>query len=130
MMQAVFKVDGVAYNVRVPDGGLKRSASILDGDNAGRAKSGRMIRDIIGTYYNYTLQIDTSGLDVEAYDSLYQVLTAPVDCHTLEVPYGQGTLTFQAYVSNAEDAIVTMEGRRNTWGGLSINFIAMAPART
>lgn len=129
-MNPVFKIDGVSYNVRVPDGGLKRSASVLDGDNAGRAKSGRMIRDIIGTYYNYTLQIETNGLDVAQYDNLYEVLTSPEEYHTIEVPYGQGTLTFQAYISNAEDAVVTMENGRNTWGGLSINFIAMAPART
>lgn len=129
-MNPVFKIDDVAYNVRIPDGGLKRSASVLDGDNAKRAKSGRMIRDIIGTYYNYTLQIETCGMDAAQYDALYEVLTAPADYHTIVMPYGQGTLTFQAYISNAEDAVVTMENGRNTWGGLSINFIAMAPART
>ena len=129
-MNPVFKIDGVAYNVRIPAGGLQRSASVLDGDNAKRAKSGRMIRDIIGTYYNYTLKIETYGMDAVQYDTLYEVLTAPADYHTIVMPYGQGTLTFQAYISNAEDAVVTMENSRNTWGGLSINFIAMAPART
>lgn len=129
-MNPVFKIDNVSYNVRIPDGGLKRSSSVLDGENAGRTKSGRMIRDIIGTYFNYTLQIETKGLDVAQYDALYEALTAPVDYHTITVPYGQGSLTFQAYISNSEDVLVTMENNRNTWGGLSISFIAIAPART
>lgn len=129
-MNPVFKIDDVAYNVIVPDGGIKRSASVLDGENAGRAKSGRMIRDIVGTYYNYTLQIETNGLNANQYDALYEVLTAPVDYRTIVVPYGQGTLTFQGYISNVEDTIKMIEGDRITWGGLSVNFIAMAPART
>lgn len=129
-MNPIFKVDGIAYNVLVPDGGLKRSAAVLDGDNVGRTKSGRIIRDIIGTYYNYTLQIDTRGLDVEQYDALYGVLTAPEEYHTIVMPYGQATLTFQAYVSNVDDSLVTMEGNRNRWGGLSVTFIAMGPERT
>jgi len=128
-MDAVFSVDGIRYNVTVPAGGIKRSASVLDGDNAGRVKSGLMIRDIIGTYYNYTVQIETSRLDVEAYDRLYEVLTAPVNSHLLVIPYGQTTLRFYAYVTNAEDSIRTIDNGKNFWGGLSINFIAMEPQR-
>lgn len=47
-MDAVFSVDGIRYNVTVPAGGIKRSASVLDGDNAGRVKSGRMVRPMSG----------------------------------------------------------------------------------
>lgn len=128
-MKPVFKVNGRAYNVTVPDGGLKRSGKVLDGDNATRGKSGRMIRDIIGTYYNYSMEIDTRGLDVAAYDALYEVLSAPVDFHTITVPYGQGTLTFEAYVSNVDDALKLMQDGRSLWGGLSFDFIAMEPQR-
>ena len=53
----IVTVDGTSYDVRVPAGGLKRSFQVLDGENAGRTLSGRMVRDIIGTFYNYELQI-------------------------------------------------------------------------
>ena len=129
-MAPIFKVDGVAYNVTVPEGGLKRQGRILDGDNAGRMQSGRMQRDVIGTYYNYVMQIDTKSLDVAQYDALYQVLSAPVDYHTVILPYGQSTLTFQAYVSNVDDELMLMQGNRNLWGNLSFTFVAMQPART
>lgn len=124
-----FTLDGRTYNVFVPRGGIKRSGKVLDGDNVGRTQSGVMIRDVIGTYYNYTIEIDTSKTSVSDYDALYEVLTAPVDSHTLTVPYGQGTLTFQAYVTSAEDALETMEGGVNRWGGLTISFVAMKPRR-
>lgn len=124
-----FVLDGKSYNVFVPESGIKRSGQVLDGDNAGRTQSGVMIRDIIGTYYNYSIEIDTSKTERAEYDALYQVLTAPVDSHTLTVPYAQETITFQAYVTSAEDTLETMADGHNLWSGLKINFIAMKPQR-
>lgn len=129
-MKPVFKVDGVSYNVIVPEGGLKRQGRVLDGESVGRMLSGRMMRDIVGTYYNYAMQIDTRNLDVAQYDALYQVLSAPVDYHTVILPYGQSTLTFQAYVTNLDDELVLMQDGRNLWGNLSFTFVAMQPERT
>ena len=127
---SVFTLDGVSYNVFVPENGIRRSGKILDGENAGRTPSGVMIRDIIGTYYNYSMDIDTQQTDVAEYDTLYEVLTAPVDYHVIVVPYGQGTLTFNAYVTSAEDTLITMADGVNRWGGLTISFVAMKPQRT
>ena len=63
-MTAPFVLDGVSYKVTVPVGGLKRSFKILDGRNAGRVLSGDMERDVIGTFYNYELQIVAHGTDL------------------------------------------------------------------
>lgn len=124
----VFTIDGVAYpGVLVMD--LQRSFSVLDGQNAGRVKTGRMVRDIIGTYYNYSMELDTSEASLAEYDALYEVLSAPQDSHMLVVPYAQGTLSFEAYLTNGEDALISMESSRNKWEGLSVNFIAMSPQR-
>ena len=123
-------MDGVSYNVIVPEGGLKRQGRVLDGESVGRMLSGRMMRDIVGTYYNYAMQLDTRNLDVAQYDALYQVLSAPVDYHTVILPYGQSTLTFQAYVTNLDDELVLMQEGRNLWGNLSFTFVAMQPERT
>lgn len=127
---ALFTVDGTAYNVKVPVGGLKRSFDILDGPNAGRMLSGRMTRDIIGTYYNYELQIERDNASLAEYDQLYQVLSAPVDYHTVSFPYGQNTLTFQAYVTKGSDSLLRRSSNKNHWTGLSIQFVAMEPQRT
>lgn len=123
----VLTVDGKTYNIDVTS--LKRSASVLDGTNAGRVLSGLMVRDIIGTYYNYDLTFGRSSLSPADYDALYETLTAPVDYHTITVPYGQETKTFRAYVSNASDVLRRMTDKVNLWGELTIKFTAMEPNR-
>ncbi|MEA4894566.1 MAG: hypothetical protein VB064_04815 [Oscillospiraceae bacterium] len=125
---SVFTLDNVAYpDILVME--LKRSFEILDGENVGRVKTGDMKRDIIGTYYNYSMQLDTSEASLAEYDALYETLSAPVDSHVLTVPYAQGALTFDAYVTSGEDELISMESGRNKWEGLSVRFIAMSPKR-
>lgn len=129
-MRPVFTVDGKAYNVSVPQGGLKRQGRVLDGDKAGRLQSGDMERDVVGTYYNYVMSLDTEGMDVEDYDALYEVLSGPEDFHTVTIPYGQGAITFQAYVANVDDELLrVLPDGRNLWGNLSFTFTAKAPYR-
>lgn len=108
---------------------MKRSFSVLDGDNAGRVMTGDMVRDIIGTYYNYSMEIDSDESDPDEYDKLYEVLSAPVNSHTITVPYGQRTMTFKAYATNGDDNLIKCYEGINGWNGLSVNFIAMSPQK-
>jgi len=125
---SVFKIDRVEYpSVYVTK--LTRSFNILDGENAGRVKIGDMVRDVIGTYYNYSMELDTSEASLAEYDALYEVLSSPDDYHTVVVPYGQTTLEFKAYITNGDDELLSMENKRNLWGKLKVNFIAMQPQR-
>lgn len=127
-MKNVFTVDGVAYNVTVKK--LKRKFSVQDTDKSGRViAKGEMIRDVIGTFYNYTIEIETKNLDMATYDRLYEVLSSPADYHVITVPYGQGTRTFRAYVTSGDDEIRSIDASGNHWTGLSINFIRMEAAR-
>ena len=122
-------MDGVTYRtLHVTK--LVRSFSVLDGENAGRVMSGGMQRDVIGTYYNYQVEIDPDAASRAEYDAFYRAISAPVDSHTLIVPFGQTTLTFQAYVTQGQDELTMMENSANRWENLSFNFIAMNPERT
>lgn len=128
-MTSVLSLDGKAYpNLHVVS--LKRSFSVLDGDNAGRVMTGAMKRDIIGTYYNYSMEIDPVSSDLAEYDEFYEAISSPVDSHVLTVPYAQTTLTFDAYVANGEDELVSKYNGRNEWQNLAVNFVAMKPERT
>ena len=128
-MTSVLSLDGKAYpNLHVVS--LKRSFSVLDGDNAGRVMTGAMKRDIIGTYYNYSMEIDPVSSDLAEYDEFYEAISAPVDSHVLTVPYAQTTVTFDAYVANGEDELVSKNDDRSNWQNLSVNFVAMKPKRT
>lgn len=124
----VFSVDGVGYpSVNVIS--LERTFAVMDGENAGRTMDGAMRRDIIGTYYNYNMELTSDYSDLSEYDKLYEVLSAPVDSHTLVVPYGQETLTFQAYVANGTDNLLHKRPAFNKWNNLTVNFVAMKPQR-
>lgn len=128
-MTSVLSLDSKAYpNLHVVS--LKRSFSVLDGDNAGRVMTGAMKRDIIGTYYNYSMEIDPVSSDLAEYDEFYEAISSPVDSHVLTVPYAQTTLTFDAYVANGEDELVSKYNGRNEWQNLAVNFVAMKPKRT
>lgn len=129
MDNKLFFVDGVPYKVRVPAGGLKRSFKVLDGPNAGRLLTADMTRDVLGTFYNYNLSVIRDGSDLEEYDRLYEVLSAPVDYHIVTLPYGQDMMTFHSYVTAGEDRLLRRKDDKSYWEGLSIDFIAMGPAR-
>lgn len=123
-------VDNVAYDL-VHATEIKRSFSVLDGPNTGRVQTGEMRRDIIGTYYNYTMSLvaDASPASIAQYDALYEVLSAPDVSHIIKVPYAQGYKEYKAYVTNGEDGLRLKTERGANWEGLSVNFIAMVPAR-
>ena len=127
MIRQVVTIDGASFDVGVEY--IKRQARIQDGHNAGNSKRGDWIRDVYGTYHDYILAFDTSaGLSRADYDTLYSILTAPVEFHTLVVPYGQSTLTFAAGITGAEDNVILMDDG-TVWGNLSITFRAKSPQR-
>lgn len=123
----VLTLDGKDYDVQVT--GISRSAEIRDGQNADTLLSGRYSRDIIGTYYNYDVTFGTSKLSPADYDALYEVLTAPQDYHTLTIPYGQATKTFEVYITNVTDTLRRMTRNYNHWGDLTVSLIAIEPMR-
>ena len=127
MIRQVVTIDGASFDVGVEY--IKRQARIEDGPNAGNSKRGDWIRDVYGTYYDYILAFDTAaGLSRADYDTLYSILTAPVEFHTLVVPYGQSTLSFTAGITGAEDNVILMDDG-TVWGNLSITFRAKSPQR-
>ncbi len=118
---AVIELDGVVYDLAVTS--ISRGAKVETGDNNLEAKSGRKARDIKGTRYNYTLTVDSRLSAPREYDAFYEAITAPVESHTLKVPYGQSVLTFQACVEDVSDRLKAYTYPRR-WGDLSIKFTA------
>ena len=127
--QDVFSIDGIYFNVFIPEDGIERNFAIVDTDDAGRVITGAMERDIVGTFYNYTVKLNTNFLSFTEYDELYEILSAPVDYHTLILPYAQSTLRFKAYITSGKDVLKRISSKGNHWKQLSVNFIAMEPER-
>lgn len=56
MSENVFSIDGVDLRLKVTK--LDREFSVTDTENSGRLKNYEMYREIAGTFYNYTLEIE------------------------------------------------------------------------
>lgn len=127
-MSYVLTLNGVQYDkLRVLS--ITRSFQVLDTDNTGRVISGDMDRDVIGTFYNYTLELERTADGLAQYDAFYEVISDPnLAFHSILVPYAQTEFTFLAYVTSGEDTLIVRDNGNN-WNGLSISFTAKSPKR-
>lgn len=85
--------------------------------------------DIKGTYYNYEVELATARMNVTDYDNLYEAITAPQESHTVTMPYGQTTLTFDARISVASDSLISSFNTFKKWGTLKVTFEALTPQK-
>lgn len=126
-MEYLFKIDGKGFS-GVGVESLKRSFRIPDGTNAGDMLSGDYERDLVGTYYDYDLVITTSDLAVNEYDALFEALSAPVNSHIVEMPYGMTSITFEAMIEGGDDELIPMDDG-TWWGNLNVSIRAKKPQR-
>lgn len=125
MMEQLFYIDGVAYNVRVLS--LTRKFAVTETGISGRTQDGQMYRDLFGTYYNYAMTVAQRGEDAEALDAFWQTVSDPTVSHLCTFPYGQKTLTQRMYVKAGQQALQRVEADQNLWGQVELEFVAMAP---
>lgn len=123
-------MDGVTYHLCLPFRGLQRSFSLLEGQNKGVALSQRRIRDLKGTGYTYTLAVEPDPRYPTDYDDFYTAITAPVDSHEITLPFGQGTITYDAQVASGSDIYGGIKAGIGQWQGLRITFAYIAPQVT
>lgn len=121
-MQDLIKLNGRYYNAAITS--LKRTHNITDGKNAGRTKAplAEMIRDIIGTFVSYTAVFEVKSGSVTEYDDMVATLSQPVDYIPVVMPYGQGTLSFDAYITKVEDELINNIGGTRRWGHCTVTF--------
>ena len=118
-------IDNVEYPVAIVS--LERKGDILD-LTANRTEDGVLHRDVIGTYYNYTLEM-IAPTDPALYERLWWVLTAPVASHQVKLPYQSEA--FQGYFGSCKDNVKLIDPNGRFIGtGISCNLVATRPART
>lgn len=121
-----FVIDGLTFP-HVAIISIKRNFSVLDGSEAGRTASGDMIRDVIGTYYNYTVEFRGKEGYEEEYEQLFELLSKPVDSHMMELPFGNKTIKQKMYCTSGGDDLKRFSlEKTNRFQTLSINFVAMS----
>lgn len=117
-------IDRVEYPIAITQ--LQRKADILD-KTANRTEDGDLHREVIGTFYNYSLKIYQN--DPIIYEMLWDVLTKPVPFHLVELPHDH--IQFEAYFSSVQDEItyIQKDGEFVKYKGLSCNCISKRPRR-
>ena len=122
-------IDGVQYGtdehpVRITE--LKRKADILD-KYAERSEDGELHREVIGTFHNYSLKLGVRKGDRELYNTLFDVLSAPVASHEVVLPHDG--VSFRGYFSSIQDDIHLVDDDGFDAQGLQCNLVAMKPRR-
>lgn len=119
-------IDNNSYDVGIIK--ITRRAT-QDIDKLGTTMDLRKHYDIKGTYYDYEVELATYKMQLAEYDSLYEILTTPQESHTVTLPYGQSTLTFEARVSVASDSLIKSFTAFKKWSSLKVTFEALTPQK-
>lgn len=121
------KLNGVEFDADVAIGSYNRNLNVLDGENAGRVMTGRMVRDIIGAYIGHKMTVFRRGDDYEGLDAFWDYLVAHSvdDSVMLEAADGQTTISYEAYYTSASQDIEKVDNGVNYWGDIEVNFIPM-----
>ena len=123
-MSKLFIIDGTSYPVHLID--VKRKADILDA-KAYRTEDGIVHRKVIGTYMDYSVTVGIED-DLDLYDTLFNVLCAPVESHMIQLPNESSAQ--QRYTSSVADGILRVEDDGTLYKDLSFNITCTAPTRT
>jgi hypothetical protein len=120
-------IDGITYNIPIISQG--RTSDPLY-KYAERTEDGILHSQLIGIFFNYKGVKFGSITDVSLYASFWQKITEPVEYHSIVMYDEDGTYTFNAYFAGISDAIRKVVGSTPYWTGLTMDVIAISPART
>ena len=72
--------------------------------------------------YAYQLAVEPNPAHPEDYDAFYEAISAPVPSHKITMPYGQGTMEFDAEILSGEDRLLGKMAGVNRWTGMVVDF--------
>jgi len=130
---SVIKIDGVSYDVGEIE--MSRDAAIIyDPATQGIMLDFSEVDDAVATKYvwSFTVEPKRGSDDLYSrlqYDAFYDDITAPKSIRTVEMPFGQGSVIFQAKIKAAGDYLKKSFGGANKWGGLKVSFYPVKPQR-
>lgn len=122
------KLNGTEFDADIAIESYNRNFSVLDGENAGRSTlTGRMIRDVIGTYIGHKIKVFRRGDNYAGIDHFWSYIVehSVDDSVMLEAADGQTTIQYEAYYTSGSQDIEKVENGVNYWGTIEINFIPM-----
>ena len=133
---SLIKIDGKTYDVGEIE--ISRGAEIIyDPFTQGVMLDFSEVDDAAATKYTYNIKIEPrhgviprNGVDEsKEYDDFYYDITSPKSVRLVELPFGQGTISFEAKIKSASDRLKRRNGGKSKWVGLSVEFLPVKPQR-
>ena len=129
MTYCKLSADGYAwedFDATVAISAIEESFSVLDGENAGRVMTGRMIRDIIGTYVQHKVTF-FNGKSQAGFDALWDWLLEHTKQPSIWVDLadGQRSIKYEAYYSASKRSLKSAADGVNVWDEIEVTFIPM-----
>ena len=121
-----FALNGTVFDAKVAISAIQESFNVLDGENAGRVMTGRMVRDIIGAYIGHKITC-FNGKNNADFDALWDYLIEhSVDGSVmLEAADGQNSISYEAYYTSGTRTLRDAGGGKNQWDEIEVNFVPM-----
>lgn len=124
-------IDGVDYSHVAIVNELIESFELVEGESSVVKQSGRDWYDIIGTRYSHTVAIlRNDEAAPEEWDEFCNVISSPVDFHTVEVDHDQGSITYEAHITSGERRLLRVVGGKKIWSDLTLNLRSAEPQRS
>lgn len=125
---AYIKLNGRTFDADVAIEKYNRNFNVLDGANAGRVMSGRMVRDIIGSYVGHKITVFRRGDNYAGLDDFWDYLVSHSvdDSVLLEAADGQTTISYEAYYTAGSQDLERVEAGVNYWGAIEVNFVPIS----
>lgn len=126
MANNLCKINGIEFDMTVAISDLEETFNVLDGENTGRVLSGRMTRDIIGTYIGHKVTF-FAAKSQEDFDALWDYLVAHSvdDSVRVELADGQKTISYDAYYTSGSRKLFKRENDVNYWDAIQVSFVPM-----
>lgn len=130
MANNLCRINGIDFDVTVAISDLEETFNVLDGENVGRVLSGRMVRDIIGTYIGHKVTFFAAKSQAD-FDALWDYLVAHSvdDSVMVELADGQRTISYEAYYTSGSRKLYKRENNVNYWDEMQVSFVPMDAQR-
>lgn len=121
-------IDGRTFHAEWKSDSYEITADIINGDNSGRLQGNKdMFLDYVGTFFNTTGEIirGKNCTEREWYE-LFYALCNPKNKHTVKIPFMQGYLTTEIYISQIKLKLINQLNQKNKWSNsISVTYTAM-----
>ena len=123
----MFTIDGLQWSVPCK---IERVVTVKASEISGMLLNKNYFNDVIGTFLAYTVSLALPFGKEAEYEQLHNILSEPVDAHTVTLPYNNTTVTINGKIDQINDTYLHRKNRSNYWMEIGFTITANSPTKT